>query len=318
MVQILSVLIAILSIQLGASVAKQIFPIVGAIGATSLRLSLAALILTVIFRPWRQKLSRHDLRLIGLYGSALGVMNILFYQALARIPLGIAVALEFTGPLSVALATSRRALDFLWAGLAVAGIILILPFDLLGQTDLSGAVLSSGGADPLGAAGALAVVRSLDPVGVLYALGAGCGWAFYILFGQRIGTVLSGGRAVTLGTIVAALIALPLGLIQSGTALFNGSILPIALFVAIFSSALPYSLEMVALKRLSTQTFSIMMSLEPAIASLFGFLFLREALSLIQVFAIACIVIASAGSALTASGSRKAVEADSKSSPVQA
>jgi inner membrane transporter RhtA len=273
-VSILSVLVAITSIQVGATLAKSIFPVVGAGGATALRLIFASLILCSVWRPWRKKLKRNELKSILVYGASLGAMNLTFYLALARIPLGIAVALEFTGPLTVALLASRRALDFVWAALAAAGILLILPLSE-----------ASGG---------------LDWLGALLALCAGLFWALYIVFGQRAGSSVHGGTATSLGMFFAAMVAVPIGVAQAGSMLLNTAVLPSAIGVAVLSSAVPYSLEMNALKRLPKHTFGILMSLEPAVAALSGLVFLHEALRPAQWLALVCIISASAGSAATA------------------
>lgn len=267
------------SIQSGASVAKSLFPIIGAEGTTTLRCAVAALILLAIFKPWKKKISRKSKIASLQYGLALAGMNLLFYLSLNRIPLGLAVALEFTGPLALAFIFSRRALDFVWATLAVTGIALILPV-----TESS---------------------RALDPIGAAQALAAGACWALYILFGQRAGRDLHGGIAATLGMAVAAVVLLPVGAAHAGPSLFSLAILPTAIVVAVMSSAIPYPLEMVALKRLPTKTFGILMSLEPAIATLAGLLFLKEDLAPLQYVAIACIITASIGSAATSSQKAK-------------
>ncbi len=276
---ILTVLVAMASIQFGASLAKRLFPVVGAPGTTALRLFFATLILGLVWRPWRGKLTRRELLAVVTYGASLGGMNLLFYLALARIPLGIAVAIEFTGPLAVALFASRRPLDFLWAALAVCGIVLILP--------ISGAS------------------KALDWVGVGLALGAGLCWALYILFGQKAGASVHGGKATALGMATAALLVCPIGVADAGRALLDWSILPFALGVAVLSSALPYSLEMIALKQLPTRTFGILMSVEPALGALSGLLFLGERLTVGQWVAIACIILASVGSSASSQENAK-------------
>lgn len=265
-------LVAMLSIQSGASLAKSLFPLIGAEGTTTLRLGLAAVILALVMRPWRARLSLEGCRSLLAYGLALGGMNLLFYMALQTVPLGIAVALEFTGPLALALLSSRRPLDFAWVALAIFGLWLLLPSD--------------------------AAKAPLDPLGVALALGAGLCWTLYIIFGQKAGAAY-GRQTVALGTLVAALLVMPVGLWQAGTSLFTLELLPIALSVAVLSSALPYSLEMVALTRLPTRTFSVLMSMEPAIAALSGLLLLGERLGWSQWLAIAAIVLASAGAAAT-------------------
>ena len=219
-----SLLLSMLSFQFGAALAKQLFPLVGAQGATALRLGLGAVILWLIRRPWRHLAGRRDWISLWGYGLTLGVMNLCFYMALRTIPLGIAVALEFLGPLSIALLGSRRALDFVWVGLVVAGLALLLPY-----REQAGA---------------------LDPVGVMYALGAAVGWATYIVLGRRAGAAF-GKDAVALGSAIGALVVVPVGVAHAGSALFSLSALPFAIGVAVLSSALPYSLEMHALTRLA-------------------------------------------------------------------
>ncbi|MGX5732089.1 threonine/homoserine exporter RhtA [Pseudoxanthomonas beigongshangi] len=265
-------LIAMASIQLGASLAKSLFPAVGAAGATALRLSVATVLLAVAFRPWRVRVERAQWPALLVYGASLGLMNLLFYKALETIPLGIAISLEFTGPLAVALFGSRRLRDVAWVGLAVAGLLLLLPKGQ-GQT--------------------------LDPLGAAYALSAGLCWALYILFGQKAGAE-HGPQTVALGSIIAAAVAVPFGIAHAGADLLSPALLPIALGVALLSTAIPYSLEMVALTRLPTRTFGMLMSLEPAFGALSGLLFLHEQLSGLQWLAIGAIILASAGTAMTA------------------
>jgi Predicted permease, DMT superfamily len=265
-------LVSMASYQLGAALAKQLFPAIGAQGATACRLGLGAAILLLVRRPWRTWQRGRDLRALWGYGLSIGVMNLVFYMSLRTIPLGIAVALEFTGPLALALFGSRRLQDFIWIALVIAGLLLLLP--LRGQA------------------------HALDPAGVLYALAAGVGWACYIVLGQRAGSA-HGGDAVTWGTSIAALVAIPVGVAHAGSALFHPALLPFALGVAVLSSALPYSLEMVALTRLPTRSFGTLLSLEPAIAALAGVALLGEHLSLLQWLAIAAIIVAAAGTALS-------------------
>ncbi|MCP3136884.1 EamA family transporter [Pyxidicoccus xibeiensis] len=284
-VAVLTVLIAMCSIQVGASLAKRLFPLVGAQGTTALRLLFAALILLAVGRPWRKRLSRAEVRSVLVYGAALGVMNLTFYLALERIPLGIAVAIEFTGPLGVALLSTRKAVDFVWALLAIVGVVLILP--LTGTS------------------------QALDWIGVGWALAAGTCWALYILFGQKAVASVHGGTVTSLGMATAALLVVPFGVAHAGTALLDVSLLPFALGVAVLSSALPYSLEMIALKRLPTRTFGILMSVEPALAALSGLLLLDERLTWVQWTAIGCIVLASVGS----SASSKKVEVTPEAVP---
>ncbi|UMZ10103.1 threonine/homoserine exporter RhtA [Pseudomonas sp. MPFS] len=265
-------LIAMASIQSGASLAKSMFPIVGAQGTTALRLVFASIIMLLLLKPWRAKFTAKTLRSVLVYGMALGGMNFLFYMSLRSVPLGIAVALEFTGPLAVALYASRKALDFVWIALAIIGLLLLIP---TGATET-----------PIGL------------VGAGYALGAGVCWALYILFGQKAGAE-HGVQTAALGVLIAALFVAPIGIVHAGTALLTPALIPVALGVAILSTALPYSLEMVALTRIPARTFGTLMSIEPAFGALSGLLFLHEYLSLAQWTAIACIIFASVGATLT-------------------
>lgn len=267
------VVVAMASIQTGSAIAKQLFPVVGSTGAAALRLLFAALLLAAVLRPWRVRLDAAALRSVLVYGAALGGMNSLFYASLRTVPLGIATAFEITGPLAVAVLSSRRAADFLWIALAVGGLLLLLP---LGQA----------------AAG-------VDPAGAACALGAGVCWALYILAGKRAGAE-HGVRITAVGMIVAAACVIPLGVASAGSALFTPRILPFALAVAVLSTALPYSLEMVALRRLPARTFGTLTSLQPAFAALSGLLILRERLAPVQWLAIGAIIAASVGATATA------------------
>ena len=274
-------LIAMLSLQGGASLAKSLFPAVGAPGITALRLGLGTLILCVIFKPWRLRFTRAQRTPLLMYGLALGCMNYLFYLSIRTVPLGVAVGLEFTGPLTLALLGSRRALDFVWVLLAVVGLWFLLPF---GQG-----------------------VSHIDPLGALLAVGAGTCWAFYIVAGQRAGAE-HGPATVAMGSLIASVIFVPLGLTFAEPGIWHWSILPVALLVALLSSALPYSLEMMALTRLPARIFGTLMSLEPAMAALSGILFLGETLNGVQCLALLAIIIASAGSTLTMKPRSNALE----------
>lgn len=270
---ILLLFVAMISIQLGAGLAKSLFPVVGAAGTTGLRLFFATLILWTIWRPWKFRYDPSTFKSLFLYGASLGLMNLTFYFSLERIPLGLAVTLEFIGPLTLSIITSRKKIDFLWVALAATGIYFVMPH-----------------------------VNSefpLDTLGVIFALIAGGFWALYIFFGQRAGRSLPGGIASSIGMAVATLVAAPFGLAIDGKQLANLSILPLALLMACLSSAIPYSLEMVALKRMPTKTFGIFMSLEPALASLVGMVFLKEHLLPTQWLAIVFIIMASLGSVLS-------------------
>ncbi|ELY4481094.1 threonine/homoserine exporter RhtA [Cronobacter turicensis] len=265
-------IVAMASIQSGASLAKSLFPLVGAPGVTALRLALGTLILAVVFKPWRLRFTRSQRMPLLVYGLALGAMNYLFYLSIRTVPLGIAVALEFTGPLAVALFGSRRPVDFLWVALAVLGLWFLLP---LGQD-----------------------VTHVDPLGAACALGAGVCWAIYIIAGQKAGAE-HGPATVAIGSLIAALVFVPIGAVAAGEALWHWSVLPVGLGIAILSTALPYSLEMTALTRLPTRTFGTLMSMEPALAAFTGMIFLGETLTLVQWLALLSIIIASVGSTLT-------------------
>jgi inner membrane transporter RhtA len=267
-----AVLLAIISVQGGAAIAKGLFPVVGAAGTASLRIGLSALMLLVAVRPQLGQLRAAQWRAVVPYGVALGAMNFLFYCALARVPLGLGVTLEFVGPLLVALAGSRRWLDVLWAVLAGAGIALIAPW---------------GG-------------HGIDPVGMLFALAAGGCWAVYIVLGGRVAEVLPGNTAVAVGMLFATLAVLPFGLADGKLLTLTPQLLGLGAALALLSSALPFTLEMQALKHLPTRTFSILMSIEPAAAALCGWLFLGERLAFSQWLAVLLVMAASAGATLTA------------------
>jgi len=261
------VLAAAASLQVGAAFAVGLFDEVGPGGAVFLRLGLAALVLVAFVRP---PLPRgRELRLVAAFGVALGLMNWSIYEAMDRIPLGIAVTIEFAGPLAVAVAGSRRPLDGLWIVLAAAGIVLL--------------------ADPGGG--------GTDAVGVLFALlAAGC-WSAYILLSKRVGATFPGLSGLALAMVFGTLVALPAGLGQGGSGLLEPEVLAVALAVAVASSVLPYSLELEALRRLPAAVFGVLMSLEPAVAALAGWVVLEQALGARELLAIALVVAASAGAA---------------------
>jgi inner membrane transporter RhtA len=261
------------SIQFGAAFAVTLFDSLGPGGATLLRLSFAAALLLVFWRPRLRGQPVGALRTALLFGVALGLMNWTFYEAIERIPLGVAVTFEFVGPLGVAVFGSRRPRDLVWVALAALGILLL--------------------ADP-GGGGAL------DPVGIALALFAGACWAAYILLSARTGALFSGGGGLALAMVVAALVALPAGLTQGEGRLLEPELLAAGLVVALASSVIPYSLELEALRRLPPGAFGVLMSLEPAVAALAGLLILGQGFDAAAVAAIALVVTASAGAAATA------------------
>lgn len=271
---------AVASVQLGAAVATTLFDELGPAGTVLLRTGFAAVALLLLWRPHVRGKTPVQLRDAVLYGLALAGMNLSFYGALDRIPLGIAVTLEFTGPFAVAVAGSRRASDLVWVALAAAGIVLLSP----------------------------GVHGSLDVTGALLALLAGAFWATYIVLAARVGRAFSGGQGLTLAMVVATLVLLPSGIVAGGSNLGDPGLLASGLAVALLSSAIPYSLELEALRRLPKGTFGVLMSMEPAVAALVGLVALGQDLSAEEVVAIGLVVAASAG-ALSAARTPSPVEA---------
>ncbi|PTL78456.1 DMT family transporter [Vitiosangium sp. GDMCC 1.1324] len=277
-----AVLLSIVSVQGGAAVAKILFPALGPAGMSGMRITLSAAVLFAVLRPSLARLTRAQWVAVIPYGLTLGAMNLSFYLALERIPLGLGVTLEFMGPLALAVFGSRWALDFLWALLAGAGIVLLAPW--------------RGGAE------------SLDLLGVVLALGAGAFWAGYIVLGGRVSRVFDGGQGVAVGMLFATLVVLPVALAGGVVSRLTPPLFAAGFAVALLSSALPFTLEMMALRVLPSRTFGILMSLEPAAAAIAGLLFLREQLSALQWLAVLFVSAASAGSALTASRVPRPVE----------
>jgi inner membrane transporter RhtA len=266
-----------LSVQFGAAVAVMLMPRAGALGVVTLRLVLAALVLFVICRPRLRGHSRADWATVITFGAAMGGMNMLFYQAVDRIPLGAAVTLEVLGPLALSVIASRRLVNLLWAALALGGVVL----------------LGGGG------------FERLDPVGAAFALAAGGMWAAYIIFSARTGRRFPQADGLALAMGFAALLSLPFGLVEAGSRLFVPSTLGLGLAVALMSSVLPYTLELLALRRLPAATFAVLMSLEPAIAAAAGFLVLSQALSPAEGLAIVLVVVASMGAVRTQASAGK-------------
>lgn len=268
----LAILGSLVSVNAGAAWAKGLFPLVGSAGVVALRVGLSALILLAIVRPWRFPLRRLDVPNIVIYGVMLGAMNLFIYRAFERIPLGIAVAIEVTGPLMVVILSSRHARDLLWVACAAIGLWLLLP---------------------------VAGASALDPAGVAYALAAAFCWAMYIVFGKRVSS-LDGGQAVAWGLLAASVFVVPFGLTHAGGDLLAPAVLGGGLAVALLSSALPYTLEMKALKRLPQRVFGILVSAGPAVAALAGFLLLGERITTLQWLAIGLVTLACGGAAATA------------------
>jgi inner membrane transporter RhtA len=267
----LALLTGQLSVNLGAAVAKHLFPVIGVEGMTAYRVGFAALILLAIFRPWRTPVSRSDAINLAIYGSVTGLMNLLIYRSFNLIPIGVAVAIEVAGPLTVAVLSSRRPRDFAAVMLAVVGLYFLLP--LRDTPD------------------------QLNPVGVAYALAAAVCWATYIVIGKRVS--LQGGQSVVAwGMLAASVLIVPVGIAYAGAALLTPAFMLTGLVIAILSSAVPYSLEMLALRGLSPRVFSMLSSTAPAVGAIAGMLVLGEHLNLTQWLAIGSMVAASALTAL--------------------
>lgn len=266
---IAQLLAAMVSFQIGASIAKSLFPLVGPLGMVSVRIGLGTLILLITLRPWRTRLLWSMWRPLLIYGVSLGLMNTFFYLALSRIPQGVAVAIEFIGPLAVAVLASHRLSDFLWIALAAVSLILLLPVSHIGaRTDLFGMLLALAGAGF---------------------------WALYIVYGQKVGGTY-GAQATAMGSVISASFIVPIGFAARGPALLSREVLVPGLLVAVLSTALPYTLEMIALTRLSARAFGVLMSVEPAVGAVMGYGYLGERLTATQWAAIGLIIVASIGS----------------------
>ena len=261
--------------QVGASVAKLAFPLASAPAVATLRLGFASLILLLFWRPWRTQLSSKSLRQIAAYGVALGAMNLSFYASLSRIALGVAVALEFVGPLGLALIHSKRGWDLLWVVVACCGVYWLLPLRVGAGTE--------------------------DFLGVVLALLAGLCWALYIVFGQKAGAEAR-GATLAYGSVIATIVVAPFGIAFSGPAMIGPKVLLLGLTVAILSSAIPYSLEMISMVRMPAKTFGILMSVEPAVGAIAGFALLGEHLSMGQLAGIGLVILASGATVATSTG----------------
>ncbi|WP_438387749.1 EamA family transporter [Actinopolyspora saharensis] len=266
------VVTGMISLQVGAAFAKQLFALAGPFGVSAVRLTFAALVLLLVWRP-SPRMDRRTFLVVAGYGAVLAGMNASIYQAFERIPLGVAVTIEFLGPLSVAVFGSRRKLDVVWAVLAALGVLLLSR-----------------------------VEGGLDPVGVGCALLAAAFWGGYIIMGAKLGDRTTGGGGLAVGMAVGAVLVLPFGVLESNTALLSPEVLAMGLVVALMSSVVPYSMELEALRRIPARVFGVLMSLEPAVAALAGLIVLREGLSALQWLAVGCVVVASVGA--TRSGQR--------------
>jgi inner membrane transporter RhtA len=267
-----AVLLSIISVQCGAAIAKTLFPAIGAAGTASLRIGISAIILLLAYRPNLKQITPNQWKIVVPYGLTLGAMNLIFYLAIERIPIGLAVTLEFIGPLLVAIIGSKRLIDYCWVLLAGLGIVLIAPW----SND------------------------RVDLLGVFFALLAGALWAAYIILGGKVSKIMHDGQAVATGMLFAAILILPFGFYENGLANLTPRFLGMGAALALLSSAIPFTLEMKALGQLPPRTFSILMSLEPAAAAICAFIFLQENLNFYEILAVVCVVVASAGSTLTA------------------
>jgi inner membrane transporter RhtA len=262
------------SVQFGGALAVSLMPRAGALGVVTLRLVVAAVVLLLVCRPRLRGHARADWGTVVVFGVTMAAMNGLFYQAVDRIPLGPAVTLEVLGPLALSVLASRRAVNLVWAGLALAGVFL----------------LGGGG------------FGDLDMAGVGFALSAGAMWAAYIVFSARTGRRFPQADGLALAMAVAAVVFVPLGVAESGAKLLVPTTIGLGAAVAVLSSVLPYTLELLALRRLPASTFAILMSLEPAVAATAGFLVLDQSLNASQAAAIALVIAASMGAVRTQIG----------------
>ncbi|KAF2338090.1 EamA family transporter [Flavobacterium tistrianum] len=267
-----AVLLAIISVQFGAAIAKTLFPTIGAAGTASMRIGISAIILLLAYRTNLKTITPKQWKVVIPYGLSLGAMNLIYYLAIERIPIGLAVTLEFVGPLLLAIAGSKRLVDYCWVLLAAIGILLIAPW----------------------------TNDRLDPLGIICALLAGAFWSAYIVLGGKVSKIMNDGDAVATGMLFAALLVLPFGFLENGLSNLTPKLFGMGVALALLSSAIPFTLEMNALGKLPPRTFSILMSLEPAAASICAFIFLKESLNFYEILAVICVVIASAGSTLTA------------------
>lgn len=270
---IAAALASMLCVQSGASVAKQLFPVVGAAGTTALRIGLSAILLNSINRPNIKSLTQKEWMYCGFYGGSIALMNLIFYLAIQRIPLGLGVTIEFIGPLFLAIFLSRRLLDIVWALFACAGILLIVPW----QTN------------------------DIDLIGLGLAALAGVFWACYIVMSSKVSKEMDSKVGISVGLVIATCIVLPIALWMGGLEKLTWTTLGLGFLIAVLSSALPFTLDLLALKQLPAKTFSVLTSMQPAFAAFSGLIFLHEFLTLTQWFSVACVVVASVGTTVFSS-----------------
>lgn len=270
---IAAALASMLCVQSGASVAKQLFPVVGAAGTTALRIGLSAILLNSINRPNIKSLTKKEWMYCGFYGGSIALMNLIFYLAIQRIPLGLGVTIEFIGPLFLAIFLSRRLLDIVWALFACAGILLIVPW----QTN------------------------DIDLIGLGLAALAGVFWACYIVMSSKVSKEMDSKVGISVGLVIATCIVLPIALWMGGLEKLTWTTLGLGFLIAVLSSALPFTLDLLALKQLPAKTFSVLTSMQPAFAAFSGLIFLHEFLTLTQWFSVACVVVASVGTTVFSS-----------------
>lgn len=275
---IAAALASMVCVQSGASVAKQLFPVVGAAGTTLLRIGLSALLLNIINKPNIKSLTKKEWMYCGFYGGSIALMNLIFYLAIQRIPLGLGVTIEFVGPLFLAIFLSRKLLDIVWAMFACVGILLIVPW----QTS------------------------NVDIIGIALAAVAGVFWACYIVMSSKISKEMDSKIGISVGLVIATCIILPIALLMGGLEKLTWLTLGLGFLVAILSSALPFTLDLLALKQLPAKTFSVLTSMQPAFAAFSGLLFLHEYLSFTQWISVACVVVASVGTTVFSSQKQQA------------
>ncbi|GAA0832713.1 MULTISPECIES: EamA family transporter [Marinomonas] len=261
---------SLLSLQVGAAFAKTIFPLVGTDGVAALRIGISALLFVVLFQPWKVRLSVSQWPSIVIYGAMIGLMNLLIYRAFLYIPVGIAISIEVLGPLGISLLSTKRRTDIIWIFCALIGVLL-LPFN---QTD-----------------------TTLNITGVIYAVLAAICWGLYIKTASTVSQI--GSKGVATGMLIAALFMVPIGTVQAGLSLFTPNVLMLGLIIALLSSAIPFLLDMYALKRLPRSIFGVLMSASPAVSAIAGAIILNEQLSALQWLGIVAISLACIGASLT-------------------